>query len=156
MVTISNRCESTDPHEPHSWKGAINRYHCSGIELPKRMNFEFVADPVSPAVLDLMLKVLPEQFSDDETVQHIRVVTHEFWKYFLEAYAEYGSRAADELGLAGQWGDLHRKVKKLKAPLWSGDSNRLTRETPRQVLFDIIGHALLAVDMLDRGMQGGR
>lgn len=108
-----------------------------------------------PSIKHLLLKCTEDK-AEDETLTHIHVTLHEFWFQFLEAYAEYGSRAADELGLAGQWGDLHRKVKKLKAPLWQGDSTRLTRETPRQVLFDIIGHALLAIDMLDRGFEGGR
>jgi uncharacterized protein YcaQ len=102
----------------------------------------------------MLLKIDPN--SEDETLSNIRVIIHQFWDQFLPAYAEYGPRAADELGLAGQWGDLHRKVKKLKAPLWEGDKDRLTRETPRQVLYDIIGHALLAIDMIDRGLQDGR
>jgi len=75
---------------------------------------------------------------------------------FAEGYAEYGPGAADSLGLAGQWGDLHRKVMKLKASMWNGSMGRLTRETEEQVLQDIMGHCLLALEMLDRGMDGGR
>lgn len=74
---------------------------------------------------------------------------------FAEGYAEYGPGAADPEGLAGQWGDMKRKIMKLRPVFWSGQ-DRLTRETPRVVLQDIIGHALLALEMLDRGFEGGR
>jgi hypothetical protein len=75
---------------------------------------------------------------------------------FAEGYAEYGPGAADELGLAGQWGDLHRKVGKLKPLMWEGDVERLTRETPQDILRDIIGHCLLALEMIERGFTPGR
>lgn len=75
---------------------------------------------------------------------------------FAEGYAEYGPGAADALGIAGQWGDLHRKVMKLKPSLWSGGTSRLTRESETDILNDIIGHSLLALEMIERGMDGGR
>jgi hypothetical protein len=98
----------------------------------------------------------PFRLPAEEEDYHMRFsdVIKEASQKFFEAYAEYGDGAADELGLAGQWGDLHRKVKKLKAELWEGRST-LVREDARAVLFDIIGHSLLAIDMLGRGMSGG-
>lgn len=75
---------------------------------------------------------------------------------FAEGYAEYGPGAADALGLAGQWGDLHRKVAKLKRSMWEGEPAHLTRESEADILNDIIGHCLLALDMLGREMEGGR
>jgi hypothetical protein len=89
---------------------------------------------------------LPERFSE---------VLGSALEAFAEGYREYGPGAADELGLAGQWGDLHRKVGKLKRPLWQGDPN-LTREDESAILNDIVGHSLLALDMLRRGFEGGR
>ena len=74
---------------------------------------------------------------------------------FAAGYREYGEGAADALGIAGQWGDLHRKVMKLKSTMWSGKPN-LTRETPQEVLQDIVGHALLALEMYGRDFKGGR
>lgn len=74
---------------------------------------------------------------------------------FAEGYREYGEGAADALGLAGQWGDLHRKVMKLKSSLWTGKAN-LTRETEEDILYDIIGHCLLALEMMARDFTGGR
>lgn len=163
MVTTPNQCGTAAPHEPHSWNGATSRYYCSGIQgYVSKPDFLAQGDfldlgEASSEALDLMLKIMSSDVpKSDVTLQNIRIVIHEFWTQFLEAYAEYGPRTADELGLAGQWGDLHRKVKKLKAPLWEGNKERLTRETPRQVLMDIIGHALLAIDMIDREFEGGR
>lgn len=83
------------------------------------------------------------------------IATTAFLK-FAEAYAEYGDSSKDETGLAGQWADLYRKVMKLKAPLWAGQKGRLTREDETQVLQDLIGHALLALKMIDDGKEGGR
>ena len=79
----------------------------------------------------------------------------EWHEKFMAAYKEYGPGAADVLGLAGEWAEMWRKVSKLKRPLWSGE-DCLTRESEREVLMDLIGHAMLAIDMLDRGMTGGR
>ncbi len=74
---------------------------------------------------------------------------------FAEGYAEYGEGAADGEGLAGQWGDMKRKIMKLRGVMWTG-KQKLTRETPQEVLRDIIGHALLALEMMERGFTGGR
>lgn len=75
---------------------------------------------------------------------------------FAEAFAEYGDSSRDETGLAGQWADLYRKIMKLKAPFWNGEAERLTRETEKVVLQDLIGHALLAIVMIECGKEGGR
>jgi hypothetical protein len=75
---------------------------------------------------------------------------------FAEGFQEYGPGAADETGLAGQWGELHRKVRKLKPVMWDGEAERLTRETPQEVLRDIVGHCLLALEMYERGFEAGR
>jgi hypothetical protein len=75
---------------------------------------------------------------------------------FAAGYKEYGAGAADSLGLAGQWGDLHRKVNKLRRAFWEGDESYLVREDADEILFDIIGHALLALEMRMRNMEGGR
>jgi hypothetical protein len=99
----------------------------------------------------------PQSTSGTEPqLQQLSMIVREWWKQFLVAYTEYGPGAADETGLAGQWGDLHRKVKKLKPFMWEGDETRLKRENPREVLMDLIGHCFLAIEMLDREMPSGR
>ena len=101
------------------------------------------------------IKSLADMRSELSGMERIEDIAAEWNIQFAERYNEYGEGAADELGLAGQWGDLYRKIKKLKPELWEGASNRKLAETPRQVLLDIIGHAFLAIDMIDRGMTGG-
>jgi hypothetical protein len=97
--------------------------------------------------MDIALKPLPAQYAEEASAAITR---------FAEAYAEYGDSSRDETALAGQWADLYRKVMKLKAPFWSGEKGRLTRESEREVLQDLIGHSLLALVMLADGKEGGR
>ena len=93
---------------------------------------------------------------ESPTLRRIQLLDEEWFEQFTRRFMEYGEGAADELGLAGQWGDLHRKVAKLKTELWKGIAVDDQHEEAREVLLDIIGHAFLAVDMIDRGITGGR
>lgn len=111
---------------------------------------EYIADRLSVAETD---DEAPEYA--DLPPQFLRLA-NEALDAFAEGYAEYGPNAADALGLAGQWGDLHRKVMKLKRSLWEGRGDTLTRESETDILRDIIGHCLLALDMIARDMDGGR
>lgn len=54
------------------------------------------------------------------------------------------------LGQAGQFADIWRKIGPLKRALWDGAD--LTREHPRTILMDLIGHCLLTIDMIDHDM----
>lgn len=74
---------------------------------------------------------------------------------FAEANTEYGEFAHDDLGLASQWEHMYRKVNKLRMDMWVGHP-KLTRETPQEVLRDIIGHCMLALDLYERGFDGGK
>lgn len=92
----------------------------------------------------------PTQLSD------FRQMLEGWWTEFAEAYIEYGPGAADETGLAGQWADLHRKVRKLKRLMWEGEEGYLSRESEEEILRDIISHAFLAMEMLRRVRHGER
>jgi hypothetical protein len=92
---------------------------------------------------------------DNEDLKRMRQLYEEAWDSFTIAYVEHGPGFADDLGLAAQWQDLNRKVKKLKRAFWQGENGYLTREGEEQILRDLIGHALLAMDLLDRGFKGG-
>lgn len=75
---------------------------------------------------------------------------YEWWAHFLgkgEDYDDGPREAHRELGLAGQYSDLHRKMPKLKKALWEGRS--LAGEQPREILMDFIGNAFLAIAMID-------
>jgi hypothetical protein len=119
---------------------------------PGRCIRDYIASQPSFVPFAVDNEDVPEEPEVSDAEGRIALELTAAWEKFLEGYREYGEGAADELGLAGQWGDLYRKIKKLKRPLWEGDREALTRESPRQVLQDIIGHALLALDMLERGM----
>lgn len=71
-----------------------------------------------------------------------------------KTYELAAGNLAEELGVKGQWGDIYRKVMKLKAPLWEGkpvftDGQYAEFEDTREVLEDLLGHVLLALDMLE-------
>lgn len=111
--------------------------------------------------------VIPPRRADGPSVQPaVPLKTSDWYQFstieakalrrFHEALTEYGYGAADETGLAGQWADIHRKVRKLKRAMWEGDATYLTRETVPEILEDLIGHCLLALEMIERGANLGR
>lgn len=100
-------------------------------------------------------KLLPDTLLLDLPTTFLSI-TDEALTRFSVGYHEYGPGAADDLGLAGQWGDLHRKVNKLRRALWEGDEGYLSREGVDDILYDILGHTLLALDMRRRGMPLGK
>lgn len=76
----------------------------------------------------------------------------------LEALNLYAKRASDYtdadgfdpaevLGVQGQFAEVWRKVWKLKNSMWDG--REMVGEGPREILMDLIGHCLLAIDMID-------
>lgn len=53
------------------------------------------------------------------------------------------------LGVRAEWHGLHRKVMKLKGPIWDGTDASQWREDPRTILMEIVGHAFLAIASID-------
>lgn len=74
------------------------------------------------------------------------VLMPEFLAYFAACNAEYPKERP--LGAKAEWHGLHRKVGKLKAPLWE-DRPWTGRESVRTMLLEIVGHAFLAIASLD-------
>lgn len=72
----------------------------------------------------------------------------EFAGRFAQAALHYGDNNADNLGPAGQFADIWRKIGPLRRALWDGEE--LTRESAEVILFDLIGHCLLTIGMLRR------
>jgi hypothetical protein len=60
---------------------------------------------------------------------------------------QYGD-TFESLGPAGQFADIWRKVGPLKRALWDGEE--LPNESPTQICYDLIGHALLTIYLLGR------
>lgn len=86
------------------------------------------------------------------TEQAARILTEvlpEMLQIFLEKNQDYAdssdnvTTASEELGSAGQYAELRRKMGKLKRSLW--DRVPLQFEQPQEVLQDFGGHVLLAL-----------
>lgn len=71
----------------------------------------------------------------------------EWWMQFKAKNNEYGTHD-DDLGMRGQYADIHRKMKKLRNSLWDGLP--LTHEQPREVILDLIGHLFLTLAKGDK------
>jgi len=60
---------------------------------------------------------------------------------------QYGRWNHHVLGPMGQFADIWRKIGPLRRAMWEGAD--LPREGQREILMDLIGHCLLAVEMID-------
>lgn len=69
---------------------------------------------------------------------------------FLRRFKEWNSEYPEErpLGARAEWHGIHRKVGKLKRPIWDGEPWH-GREDPRTMFMEIIGHAFLAITSID-------
>lgn len=66
----------------------------------------------------------------------------------IRAGKHYGYTNHQKLGIKAQAVDIWRKTDPLMRALWYGEE--LTRETPRQIAMDLIGHLFLTIAMMDR------
>lgn len=102
--------------------------------------------PESDVHVDIMERL------DDKIGQRARHIVLDIAPEALQKYLEgslhYGDGFQDDTGLKGQWCDISRKVGPLRRALWEGET--LTRESPRTILMDLIGHCLMTIDMIDR------
>lgn len=83
----------------------------------------------------------------DEAKLIVEYLIPEWWMQFKRKNNEYGTHA-DDLGMRGQYADIHRKMKKLRNSLWDGLP--LTHEQPREVVLDLIGHLFLTLAKGDK------
>ena len=75
------------------------------------------------------------------------IIIPEFIERFRGWNAEYPQERP--LGVKAEWHGLHRKVMKLKGPIWDGTDASAWREDPRTIFLEIMGHAALAIASLD-------
>ena len=88
-------------------------------------------DRLGPRALAILEELLPE-----------------FAGRFAKKSIHYGDGNPDNLGPAGQFSDIWRKVWPLKRALWEGEE--LGEESPEVILFDLVGRCLLTIGMLRR------
>jgi len=65
---------------------------------------------------------------------------------FKKKSADYGD-VFKELGLAGQYSDMHRKMYKLRKYMWDGQY--LQGESPKEILEDLFGNILISIYLID-------
>jgi len=65
----------------------------------------------------------------------------------LHKSADYGE-VFRELGVRGQYSDMHRKMHKLKKALWDGE--QLKGEQPPEILSDLFGNILITLYLLEK------
>ena len=74
-------------------------------------------------------------------------------KRFQEKSTDYGDTFED-LGLAGQYSDMHRKMYKLKKYMWHEEN--LIGEQPDEILEDLLGNILISLYLYDRDKAHSR
>lgn len=67
---------------------------------------------------------------------------------WMVAASDYGEAFRD-LGMRGQYSDMHRKMAKLKRAVWDGEV--LLRETVPEIVGDLFGHVLISRYLLAEG-----
>lgn len=93
-----------------------------------------------------------EIMTDHDYIQ--TVLIGQVHEHMAKGAAHYGPNNHNELGLKGQYADMHRKMQPLKRYMWEGQALSLAKESPREILMDLIGHCLLTISMLDRDAPG--
>ena len=78
------------------------------------------------------------------------IIADKATKLHLSKAADYGD-TGDHLGIKGQYAELWRKIGKLKGPMW--EDRQLTHEQPVEILQDLIGHCIKAIDYYQQEEQ---
>lgn len=78
----------------------------------------------------------------DQATKIVDEILPEVLAGFLAKNADYGDTSFD-LGVAGQYAELWRKVGKLKGAMWEG--KELEFEQVDEIISDLIGHCLLSL-----------
>ena len=89
----------------------------------------------NPIILEYMA---PTQ----EALDIIDRIFPEWLDLFLKKNRQYGNNP-DDLGVRGDYADMHRKWKVLRRGMW--DFTPLPGESTREVLLDMIGHCFRAI-----------
>ena len=74
-------------------------------------------------------------------------------KRFREKSSDYGD-VFKELGIAGQYSDMHRKMYKLKRVMWYSGS--LQGEQADEILADLFGNILISLYLLNESEENQR
>ena len=74
----------------------------------------------------------------------------EAFELFIKKSRDYG-KTGDTLGARGQFADMWRKFGKIKHQVWDHPERAVHFEGVEEILKDLIGHAILFLDYMERG-----
>jgi hypothetical protein len=87
----------------------------------------------------------------DEMINKILPLLVEHLRHKSEDYGD----VFKELGLRGQYSDMHRKMGKLKKAIWDGET--LVGESVEEILADLFGNVLISLWLMNgKYLQTGR
>ena len=114
----------------------LNEIRVTPINRPGQIEIT-IDNPPTVAAQQILMNVLPEVL-----------------RLFLAKNKDYGDEmGVMRLGPKGQFVDIWRKVGKLKGALWDG--KELAGEQVPEIMMDLIGHLLLALNDMDLDLQAG-
>jgi hypothetical protein len=90
------------------------------------------------------------EFIEDPYVVMIDRIMPTLAKRLSTKGVDYGD-VFTELGLAGQYSDMHRKMRKLRKAMWEGQT--LTGEQPEEILADLFGNILISLYLYEQEVQ---
>ena len=93
----------------------------------------------------------PENRDRPTQAERVCLIIADALELFVAKNKGYGEPTGEDLGSRGQYADMHRKWKRLKATLWEGEPWPETGESLEEVLMDFIGHLGLTIDFLREG-----
>lgn len=143
-------CPQGASHRHHGWQETISgverRLRCPGVPGDR-----LLGGWNAPTAKDLEEDQAGSTGLRGTDVYHIvEDLLPEIRRRMVASAGEYGPNGHRELGQRGQYADMYRKWTKLKRALWDGEDTSDWRESPREILMDLIGHALLTIAIIDR------
>lgn len=137
-------CPDMEPHKPHVWEEA-------SMGLGSERHWSCLGSPRTPAPLRLSVYIYGTEDVPDKAKRILQGPALEALNLYVKRASDYtdadGFDPSEVLGVQGQFAEVWRKVWKLKNSMWDG--REMVGEGPREILMDLIGHCLLAIDMID-------
>lgn len=155
--------------EMHTFELGCTEYHDPQLEVNYESHRDYELKKRHRERIDMLEPQLAEPVQDEYTftlmlspeLTHIaqfivEEILPEYMAYFVRKNIQYhqadGQNVAEELGAAGQWGDIRRKVAMLKGPLWEHRTEPYEFDSVEELLRDLFGHTLLAAYFVRMGI----